>query len=288
MARHKQIPKPPRKCIFCGGIPISKEHVWAEWMRPYLPSGEGSQSVKASNVLSGQVVSRKGPLDRKGDARSQKLKVACESCNNGWMSQLQSQTKPVLLPLLLRDHKTLGPAEQQTLATWLAMFVMVYEWSAPEYATATNYQRQQFKTSPMPPNEWAFWVAPFDALSTPALLTGFGAEDVLALAGQNAPKINKAALTLCGAGAVSFAIFSANSDYSLQTFPQTIATIVEEAGYTRLWPTTGDKVRVLDRRLIPLSHADLLSIRDVLAEGMRQAWDRGPRHGLAHKDRFRS
>ena len=24
-------------CIFCGGTPLSREHIWADWLRRYIP-----------------------------------------------------------------------------------------------------------------------------------------------------------------------------------------------------------------------------------------------------------
>jgi hypothetical protein len=57
------------------------------------------------NDLGSATTTRPGPLHRKGDARSQKLKVVCKACNSGWMSELQDRTKPVLLPLLTRQRK---------------------------------------------------------------------------------------------------------------------------------------------------------------------------------------
>lgn len=43
------------------------------------------------------------------------------------MSRLQSKTKPALLPLLLNESASIElPQQQETLATWAAMFTMVY------------------------------------------------------------------------------------------------------------------------------------------------------------------
>jgi hypothetical protein len=27
----------PSFCIFCGGVPLTREHMWADWFRAYLP-----------------------------------------------------------------------------------------------------------------------------------------------------------------------------------------------------------------------------------------------------------
>lgn len=32
-----------KRCIFCGGTPLSKEHIWSEWLHDYLPSSSDTQ-----------------------------------------------------------------------------------------------------------------------------------------------------------------------------------------------------------------------------------------------------
>jgi hypothetical protein len=44
------------------------------------------------------------------------------------MSDLQEQTKPILLPLILGETSSLHRKAQTTLSTWIAMFVMVAEF----------------------------------------------------------------------------------------------------------------------------------------------------------------
>jgi hypothetical protein len=174
MKRSKKIPNPPRKCIFCGKGPISREHVWAKWMRDYLPRGQAAQFIHEADFENSTQRSRPGPLNRKGDARSQKLKVACVDCNTKWMSVLQDQTRPILLPLLLREDKALTPQEQEALASWLTMFTMVYGTTVPDYAADTIEQREAFKRDKKAPLYWRFWCAPFDGQSSPAIQTGVG------------------------------------------------------------------------------------------------------------------
>jgi hypothetical protein len=42
----------------------------------------------------------------------------CTSCNNGWMSALESQVQPILTPMLHDEPRMLNAAEQFLLATW--------------------------------------------------------------------------------------------------------------------------------------------------------------------------
>jgi hypothetical protein len=161
---------PPRLCIFCGGTPISKEHVFAEWMHPYLPDTKDPRK-KGRHVLSATrrsfdgkvsfVEPSSGQLDRPGDLKSKSLKIVCESCNNRWMSVLQKVAKPVLLPFILGKWVKMNPAEQRILAAWITMFTMVAEKTNEGIETITKAQRKTFKDQKearTPPNNWLIWI----------------------------------------------------------------------------------------------------------------------------------
>jgi hypothetical protein len=49
----KRIPNPPRRCIFCGGTSITKEHIFAAWMRDYLDSALIGDGTQHSVVMTG-------------------------------------------------------------------------------------------------------------------------------------------------------------------------------------------------------------------------------------------
>lgn len=187
------------------------------------------------------------------------------------MSEVQKRTKAVLLPLLLREDKVLAQTEQEILAIWATMFSMVYERSLPENAASTASQRVSFMSEQKPPKNWMFWCAPFDGLSSPAFLTGFGSENRGPAIGDDGNQVNKAALTMCGAGGVTFAVLSVNTDQALQVFSQFVTTLIEGAGFVRLWPTAGVPIRVTERRLSPLTFRDFGAIRNAIVNGLRFA-----------------
>jgi hypothetical protein len=241
-------------------------------MREYLPVGQGSQFIQETDFTSLGVRTRPGPLHRKGDARSQKLKVVCIACNNGWMSELQDRTKPILLPLLSREAKSLAEWDQHALAVWLTMFTMIYETTIPEYAATTVEQRIAFKALRHPPENWIFWCAPFDGGSSPAAQTGFSSKSRSIVSGDDSTSINKASLTICGAGAVSFAIFGVNSADAFQAFSQFVTRFIEWARFVQLWPTTGRAIQVTDGRLSPTTWMDFLTIRDAIRDSIGVAY----------------
>ena len=272
VASIKKPPNPPRRCVFCGGTPISKEHVWAQWMRPYLPPGQGTQVIQEGRFFENSSTVRAGPLNRKGDLRSQKLKVVCKPCNEGWMGTIQQKTKPILLPLLTREHGAIVADEREILATWVTMFTFVYAVSAPEYTTQNDSQRRAFMESRSPPTPWTYWCGPFDGLSSPTIHFGVANSKTLVPLSSRAEAadIPVAHVTLCGAGGICFAICGTNAQDRFEPFSRLVATAVTQAGFVPLWPADGPYIRVGARRATPFRAMDLLSIRDTIAHAVHR------------------
>ncbi len=273
MVRVKREPNPPRLCIFCGGTPISKEHVWADWMRPYLPRGQGRQLIQEGQFDNMSLTVRPGPLNVKGDARSQKLKVVCGSCNSGWMSILQNTAKPVLLPLLTREHGAIAADEREILAKWTTMFTFVYSTSAPEYTTLKDSQRCAFMANKAPPQHWLYWCAPFDGLSSPAIHFGIAnSKSIGPMSGRDDEiDIPVAHVTFCGAGGICFAIFGTNVEGGFQPLAQIVTMAVTQAGFVQLWPSDGLYVRPNAHRISAFRAADFLAIRDAVFDAVVRA-----------------
>src|SRR5258706_8629356 len=111
--------RPPGKCIFCDQGGLSKEHMWADWLRDYIP-----RAMLEHIIGEVAIFPDKRELTRKrraGDPHSRKIRCVCEECNNEWMSQLQEDAKPFLLPMLTGIHTSLRRKGQTTLAAWVAM-----------------------------------------------------------------------------------------------------------------------------------------------------------------------
>jgi len=244
-------------------------------MRPYLPTGQAVQNIQEYRLGEGAQEARPGPLNRKGDARSQKLKVVCEPCNIGWMGDLQNLTKPVLLPLLIGERKNLSPQKQKTLVTWATMFTMVYETCNPNHMATTPAQRATFKTEQSPPEYWIYWCAPFSDNCCPVIHIGFASHDAgfRPVANADATQIHKAQLTLCGGGGIAFLIFSTADPKAYETFAQFVTRCVSQVGYTQLWPSDGLTVRITDNRTTPLTWKDLLAFRDTFIATLESGYN---------------
>ena len=116
--------KPRKRCIFCGDIGISKEHIWGDWLKHYV------KTILPKHTLNTVTVNRPGTPNvaslriRAGDPLRSKARVVCEKCNNTWMSEIQNAAKPLLIPMFEGEIRVLGHATQEIIATWIAMATM--------------------------------------------------------------------------------------------------------------------------------------------------------------------
>jgi hypothetical protein len=67
----------------------------------------------------------------------------CKSCNNGWMSDLETAAKPIIQPLMHGKPGTITSVEQMVIARWLVKTSMNYELlrgRSPRYFKPQDYK----------------------------------------------------------------------------------------------------------------------------------------------------
>jgi len=107
-----------KTCIFCQGTleRSSDEHVLPQWLLGYLKiRGEDISPTHYSFQSGSTVVStRRHKVDNLVEGR------VCSKCNNGWMSSLESEAKPLLVPLMEAEKEVvaLKPDERLKVARW--------------------------------------------------------------------------------------------------------------------------------------------------------------------------
>jgi len=125
-------------CVFCGGTPVNREHVFPRWMSRALRNRGAKQFI----------LGMKGVTYRSGEINLT-VRQFCESCNSGWMAALERATQPILAPMLLNtDLQVLSEEDQATLATWAyktALVLMAHEHpgSLPDRWFETFYRERQ-------------------------------------------------------------------------------------------------------------------------------------------------
>jgi hypothetical protein len=108
---------------------MTGEHLWPEWMHPYLPKLENPQKDEFYRVVRGKY----GPSEthhskpRPGHTYTKTIRVVCRTCNNGWMNGLEELTKPILIPMLQGQFIELSRVQQRRLAVWIVLKMLVVE-----------------------------------------------------------------------------------------------------------------------------------------------------------------
>ena len=125
----------PRQCIFCGERAGSGEHAFPDWLNAVFAQLEWDQpdadvpsswSRGGRDYRSGQAFHHEWTANQVATIRNKKL---CHDCNTGWMANLEGQSAPLLIPMILGNAHTLTQQEQLTAATWATKTVMVCETS---------------------------------------------------------------------------------------------------------------------------------------------------------------
>lgn len=108
-----------RVCMFCQGKASTREDVWPSWLTRRAPvSGTARIYAERRELNLGSWPIKQPKL---------LVKWLCRSCNNGWMSRLESEAKPVIESILDDTLDNLDASAQMTLAVWAAKTAMVLE-----------------------------------------------------------------------------------------------------------------------------------------------------------------
>ncbi|MGW3291491.1 hypothetical protein ACWDR3_43370 [Streptomyces sp. NPDC001002] len=110
-------------CVFCGGTPLTKEHVLPRWLKVALdPTVRRHRYIALSN---GAVRQHDAPpLDSQ-------VKIVCSGCNSGWMNQLEENVRHFLPDLIRGNPCALNAVEQRALAAWSLKTMLMFQHTHP-------------------------------------------------------------------------------------------------------------------------------------------------------------
>lgn len=118
-----------RYCAFCGksGQPMTSEHAWPVWLLEHTRPYSGAIGRLRHARERGAPV-----LERRGPALEVTVKRYCDSCNAGWMSDLESNMAPLLKPLMDGVRTRISKHLAGHLATWAVKTAMVFDSLRPQ------------------------------------------------------------------------------------------------------------------------------------------------------------
>jgi hypothetical protein len=122
-----------RKCLFCANAADSHEHVLPQWLHRRI-AAKGKFPVQVGRYVEGE-----GFLDkRKFVSLNFKARIVCTSCNNGWMSKMESEVEQMLRPLTEKQFPVLAHAHLEQLrehrlsiARWMAKTALTTSYALP-------------------------------------------------------------------------------------------------------------------------------------------------------------
>jgi len=157
------VAKPPGRCIFCGAYGLTREHVLPDWLRAIFPRLStdthtfGSFDWEATPDITQTIAATRNRAQ--GQVGSKKVRVICKGCNNGWLSQMEQATKPLLEEMVLGAAMVMNASEQRQLAAWIAKTTMTAEFIYPKEVALTQAEREEFRHCGEPGPHWQIWIA---------------------------------------------------------------------------------------------------------------------------------
>ena len=238
--KHKNL-KPPGKCIFCNEGDLSHEEIYAEWLQRELPR-TGDMTKHSTRMWIGSLQLSEKIRKITGPPLVRRLRVVCKTCNNGWMSRLQTKAKPILLPLVLGNWSEIGEAHQEILATWAVMTTMVFERADPGTDAHTFEDRKTFKENNTPPRGWTIWAGKINSVEWSDQIDHWG----LSASMHDRTNFSVPAATQCnfqstsiGIGSFVFHTISAPYFLEMNTYPTLVDQFASTHGLRVIWPPRG-------------------------------------------------
>ncbi len=143
------------KCRYCNFTgELSAEHIFGHWLQERYPHQPGEKRHELARPEEYKFWEF-SPFHRNtekwhGGAYTEVVHNVCAPCNNGWMSVLQDQAKPIVSRLADGYWPSLTNEETQVLSRWTAMVAINLETKA-RILTTHEHQLEKLKSGEMPP-----------------------------------------------------------------------------------------------------------------------------------------
>jgi hypothetical protein len=134
---------------------MTGEHIWSAWIGPLLNAS--SYNWRYTDPKTGKIKLWKSK------SLDQTAKVVCKACNEGWMSNLESESKATL-SVMIRDGVQLSllPRAVATFAAFAFKNAIIANYMNPHLEPFfTPAVRHHFKSSLEIPNGIQMWLAMF-------------------------------------------------------------------------------------------------------------------------------
>lgn len=147
----------PGKCIFCGKIGVTKEHLFSDWLRELFPRSR-DDSHTLTRLVSWTPRPRFERKDKQGHTGSRKVRKVCKSCNSEWISAIDDAAKKHAPALIMGQSVTITDEARRALASWFAKLAMVADAMDASTALIEQIDRDWICSTSLPPMNWQIWI----------------------------------------------------------------------------------------------------------------------------------
>ena len=152
-----------RRCAFCSGSELTKEHIWPKWAAVHFPRTPHDQrfEVLRAEEIKSRTVTSFDRRERHGHTTTKTVKVVCRRCNGSWMGTLEEQARPFLETMLLGKPAVLDPKAQELVARWVTLKMMVIDLATPADTVFLAEDRAKFMKLGTIPIGMKIWLFPY-------------------------------------------------------------------------------------------------------------------------------
>src|SRR4051812_4070180 len=118
-------PSVSETCAFCGGLPLTSEHVWPTRFEKYLSKPRLAR-FRHTRQRGEETVSR---YEHK--QLDSKVRAVCESCNHGWMQTLDEEVESIVAALMRGTSVSLDATSQELFTRWALKVIYMAEFLYP-------------------------------------------------------------------------------------------------------------------------------------------------------------
>jgi hypothetical protein len=142
-----------RRCVFCGGEPVTKEHLWSDWIRKLLPDDAVMSTHTIESHESGTASFPALPF-------RMTVSAVCHDCNSGWMSDLDGAVKPYIAWMIKGGGRHLHESGLQTIATWAVLKALIFQFVRPKRRFVPDeHYHELYASKTIPPPRFRVWTA---------------------------------------------------------------------------------------------------------------------------------
>lgn len=153
-----------RRCVFCGGTGLTREHVIPRWLSDVLPEQARFRGQDQATVLLHPQRTIDGPHHREmvETFNSATVKAVCGPCNNGFMNKIETEARPFLSTMIRGNlAMPLTTEAASAVATWAVKTSLMVQLTGSEPAALEPVYRD-FYTTRRPTAECMVWTAAVD------------------------------------------------------------------------------------------------------------------------------